>query len=199
MRNSLDIDLDQYAKWLPMVGTPDIESANLPAAFVQRLSRVKGVYDYWIQFPNKRTADIVEFENEMFGIGKTQAYQDIRLVKLLLGNIETSTKDFWRWRINTIVMDSIEKAHRAGDYKAVASLVKNLILNNKTCKEDPLELDFDKIVPQTFELTDDIRIVNPSAVRTPRKKIEALLRKYGCKDGMAIQDVDFEEVQDEEK
>jgi len=187
-------DLDQYARWLPVVGTPEIEKANLPAPFIQRLQRVRGIYDYWRQFPNKQTADIVEYEAQMFGIGKSQAYEDIRLVKLLLGDIEASTKEFWRWRINTIIEENIKSARRAGDYRAVASLVKNLILNNKTDKEDPLELDFDKIVPQTFEMSDDIQIVNPKAVRTPRRKIEELLKKYGRKGGMAIDDADFEEM-----
>lgn len=189
-------DLDLYAKWLPMVGTPEMKEANLPAPFVQRLQRVKGVYDYWRQFPNKQTADIVEYEQQMFSIGKTQAYEDIRLVKLLLGDIEASTKEFWRWRINTLIEENIKSARRAGDWRAVASLVKNLIQNNKTDKEDPLELDFDKIVPQQFEMSDDIRIVNPNAIKTPRKKIEELLKKYGRKDGLAIDDADFEEVKE---
>lgn len=191
-------DLDEYAKWLPMVGTPDIESANLPAAFIQRLQRLKGVYDYWLQFPNKRTGDIVEFEAQMFGLGRTQAYQDIRLVRLLLGENETSTKAFWRWRINNLIMDNLKEARRAGDFKSVASLIKNLILNNKTDKEDPLELDFDKIVPQQFELSDDIGIVTPGAIKTSRRKIEDLLRKYGHKPSMDVQDADFEEVSDGE-
>lgn len=191
-------DIDEYAKWLPMVGTPDIEGAHLPAAFIQRLQRLRGVYDYWLQYPNKLSADIVEFEQQMFGIAKTQAYQDIRLVKILLGDIEASTKDFWRWRINTILMESLKGARRAHDYRAVASLVKNLIANNKTDKEDPLDLEFDKIVPQQFELSDDIRIVNPASSKTSRKRIEELLRKYGRTQSMEITDADFEEVKDEE-
>lgn len=192
-----NIDIDEYARWLPAVGTPEMEKAGLPAPFVQRLQRMRGAYDYWRQFPNKQQADIVEYEVQMFGIHKTQAYQDIRLVKLLLGDIEASTKEFWRWRINNIIEENIRSARRAGDYRAVASLVKNLILNNKTDKEDPLELDFDKIVPQTFEMSDDIRIVNPKATRTPRRKIEELLKKYGRKEGLDIEDSDFQEVKDE--
>jgi hypothetical protein len=196
MNNNLD--LDEYAKWLPLVGTKDIEEAQLPSSFIQRLQRIRGVYDYWLQFPNKQMIDIVSYEEQMFGIQKTQAYQDIRLVKLLLGDIESSTKEFWRWRINTIIMDNIKSARRASDFRSVASLVKNLILNNKTDKDDPLELDFEKIVPQTFEMTDDISIVIPGKQKTSRKKIEEMLKKYGKKDGTKIQDADFEEIKDGE-
>ena len=71
---------------------------------------------------------------------------------------------------------------------------KNLILNNKTDKEDPIDLQLDQIIPQTFEMTDNISIIIPDAKKTPRKKIEDMLRKYGKKDDMQIENADFEEV-----
>lgn len=192
---NLNPDIDLYARWLPLVGTDEIREAHLPEHFTGRLTRLKAIYDYYRQFPNKQTAELVAWEEQMFGTKKTQAYQDLQLVRLLLGNIEASTKEFWRWRINTIIEENIKSARRAGDYKAVASLVKNLIANNKTDKDDPLELDFDRIVPQTFELTDDITIINPAAQRTPREKIRQLLRKYGSSE-LKVHETDFQEIQE---
>ena len=71
---------------------------------------------------------------------------------------------------------------------------KNLILNNKTDKEDPIDLQLDQIIPQNFEMTDNISIIIPDAKKTSRKKIEDMLRKYGKKDDMQIENADFEEV-----
>ena len=43
-------------------------------------------------------------------------------------------------------------------------------------------------------MTDNISIIIPDAKKTPRKKIEDMLRKYGKKDDMQIENADFEEV-----
>ena len=53
-------------------------------------------------------------------------------------------------------MKSAEKVHRSTSYfLAVAALSKVLVANNRTDKDDEPDLEFDKIVPQNFEPTDD--------------------------------------------
>lgn len=173
------VDIDEYARLLPIVGTPEMEQQHIHPEIVRRLERLRAVYDNWRQFPNKRTADMVRFMAETFGTGRTQAYEDIQLVKILLGNIESSTKEFWRWRINQITMDSIAEAAKKGNVKVIAALLKILVANNKTDKEDTLQAQFDKIVPQQFEMTDDISIVIPGKRKHTRKEIDDLIRKYG--------------------
>lgn len=187
-------ELDEYAKWLPVLGTPEIEAAHLPEQFIRRLERIKGVYDYWLKFPNYKMAEIVDFEKQMFGIRQTQAYQDIRLVKMLLGNIESSTRAFWRWRINAMLIASINKAERAKDYRSVASMYKNLILNNKTDKEDPIELGFGEIVPQEFSMSDQISIMLPGQNNIPLQKKKDLINFFSKKSGVKLDDADFEEI-----
>lgn len=190
------VDIDEYAKRLPLDRT-ELEKEHLPLPFIQRLERLRGLYTYWVQFPSKQTQDMVEYDQQMFKASRTQAYEDIQLVKVLIGDLQATSKDFWRWRINTMIMEDHKAARRAGDWRSAASMQKNLILNNKTDKDDPLELDFDKIVPQQFEMTDNITIVIPGKKKTSRKKIEEMLVKYGRKDDMPVEDADFEEVKDD--
>ena len=187
------INIDEYAKRLPL-DVEELRKENLPEAFVNRIMRLRGLYTYWLQFPSKQTADLVDYDRKMWNVRKTQAYEDIQLVKALIGDLQQSNKDFWRWRINTMIMDDHKAARRAGEWRAVATMQKNLILNNKTDKEDPIDLQLDRIIPQNFEMTDNISIIIPEAKKTPRKKIEDMLRKYGRKDDMQVDDTDFEEV-----
>lgn len=186
-------DLDEYSKWLPVVGTSEIDKANLPAPFVQRLTRIKGLCDYWRQFPNKRSRDVVLYAEDAYHLQKTQAYLDIQLVQRLIGNMEAGTKDFWRTRINAIAEDNIAAARRAGDHRSVAALLKVLVMNNKTDKDDPLELEFDKIIPEQFNTSNDISIVIKGKKTTTRKEMQAILAKYGKKD-VKIEDAEYEEV-----
>ena len=187
------VNIDEYAKRLPL-DISDLREEKLPEAFIDRIMRLRGLYTYWLQFPSKQTADLVEYDTKMWNVRKTQAYEDIQLVKALIGDLQQSNKEFWRWRINTMIMDDHKAARRAGEWRAVASMQKNLILNNKTDKEDPIDLQLDRIIPQAFEMTDNIGIIIPEAKNTPRNKIEDMLRKYGRKDDMAVDDADFEEV-----
>lgn len=189
------LNIDEYAKRLPL-DISELKEEKLPEAFIDRIMRLRGLYAYWLQFPSKQTADLVDYDRKMWNVRKTQAYEDIQLVKALIGDLQQSNKDFWRWRINTMIMDDHKAARRAGEWRAVATMQKNLILNNKTDKDDPVDLQLDRIIPQTFEMTDNISIVIPQAKKTPRKKIEDMLRKYGRKDDMAVDDADFEEVGD---
>lgn len=187
------VNIDEYAKRLPL-DISELREEKLPEAFIDRIMRLRGLYTYWLQFPSKQTADLVEYDTKMWNVRKTQAYEDIQLVKALIGDLQQSNKEFWRWRINTMIMDDHKAARRAGEWRAVASMQKNLILNNKTDKEDPIDLQLDRIIPQAFEMTDNIGIIIPEAKNTPRNKIEDMLRKYGRKDDMAVDDADFEEV-----
>ena len=187
------INIDEYAKRLPL-DISELREEKLPEAFIDRIMRLRGLYTYWLQFPSKQTADLVEYDTKMWNVRKTQAYEDIQLVKALIGDLQQSNKEFWRWRINTMIMDDHKAARRAGEWRAVASMQKNLILNNKTDKEDPIDLQLDRIIPQAFEMTDNIGIVIPEAKNTSRKKIEDMLRKYGRKDDLPVDDADFEEV-----
>lgn len=187
------IDLDQYAKCMPLSRDQLIEQ-HLPDAFINRIERVRGLYAYWLQHPTKVTSEVVEFDMEQFDIRKTQAYEDIALVKALIGDIQSSTKAFARWRANVMIEQDIQRAREDGDWRAVASMQKNYILNNKTDKDDPIELEFDKIVPQQFEMTDDISIVIPGAKKASRQRVEELLRKYHGKKTPEAEDANFEEV-----
>lgn len=188
------LNIDEYAKRLPL-DVKELEAEQLPRAFINRLVRLRGLYTYWLQFPSKQTADLVDYDERMFKIAKTQAYEDIQLVKALIGDLQQSNKEFWRWRINTMIMADHRAARRAKDWRAAASMQKNLILNNKTDKEDAIDLQLEQIIPQRFELSDDIQIVIPDAKKTSRKKIEELLRKYGKKDGIDIEPAEYETVE----
>lgn len=186
-------DIDEYAKRLPLP-IDELRKENLPEQFVQRIIRLRGLYAYWLQFPMKLTAELVEYDRQMFNACRTQAYEDIKLVKTLIGDLQASTKDFWRWRINTMIMEDHKAARRAGEWRAAATMQKNLILNNKTDKDDPIDLQLEQIIPQVFEMTDDIGVLIPGTQKTSRAKIENLLKKYGRRDDMVVEDADFEEM-----
>ena len=78
----------------------------------------------------------------------------------------------------------------------MAALNKVLVLNNRTDKDDEPDLEFDKIVPQNFEPTDDPTVLGIERIPDLRSRIRALYKRYS---NNIVQDADFEEVREEIK
>lgn len=115
-------------------------------------------------------------------------------MQILLGNLQQASKEFVRWKINRNLEADLKLARGKGDLRAVASIEKNRIMNNRTDKDDEPELEFDKIVPQNFELTDDPTVIGIAKVPGLRDKIRRLEKKYG---DTRIEDAQYEEIKEE--
>ena len=160
----------------------------------ERLQRLRGIYAYWLQFPSKFDKEIVDYDMKKFKVGRAQAYDDLHLTQILMGNLQQASKEFMRWKINRDLEEDLRLARQRGDLRAAASIEKNRIMNNRTDKDDEPELEFDKIVPQQFEMTDDPTVIGIQKVPGLRDRIRKLEKKYG---DTKIEDADYEEIKEE--
>lgn len=174
---SLPVNIDEYSRYVTM-NDDELQEQHVSQIILTRLHRLRGLYAYWIQFPGKCDREIVTYDINMFRVSRTQAYDDLHLVQVLLGNLQQANKEFMRWKINMDIEEDLKAARRAQDYRAVAQLEKNRILNNRTDKDDEPELEFEKIVPQTFEPVDDPTVIGIQKIPDLRNKIKKLISKY---------------------
>lgn len=188
----LPTNLDQYSRYVTLDDS-ELRDLKVAEAVLVRLHRIRGLYAYWLQFPSKLDNDLVQYDMAMFKVSRSLAYEDIHLVKVLLGNLQQTTKEFMRWRINKSVEQDIASARRAGDYRAIAALTKVMVLNNRTDKDDEPDLEFDKIVPQNFEPTDDPSVLGIERIPDLRGRIRALVKRYS---NTMVQDAEYEEIKD---
>ena len=191
---SLPVDIDEYSRYITLNDDELTELKVNPNLF-ERIHRLRGLYAYWLQFPNKFENDIVTYDMNMFRVGRAQAYDDIRLVQVLLGSIQSANKEFMRWKINKDLEEDLKAARRAQNYRAVAAIEKNRILNNRTDKNDEIDLEFDKIVPQLFEPTDDPSVIGIEKIPRLRERIKLLNKKYS--NNIDMKYTDYEEVEDD--
>lgn len=190
---SLPVNIDEYSR-LVVMDDDELMAQHIADSVRERLKRLRGLYAYWLQFPSKFDKEIVDYDMRMFRVGRAQAYDDLHLTQVLLGSLQNASKEFMRWKINRDLEDDRQKALHKGDMRAVASIEKARILNNRTDKDDEPELEFDKIVPQTFELTDDPTVIGIEKVPGLRDKIRRLEKKYG---GTKVEDAEYEEIKEE--
>lgn len=191
----LPVNLDEYSRYVTL-DDAELRQLRVAEGVLLHLHRIRGMYAYWLQFPSKVDNDLVQYDMAMFKVSRSLAYEDLHLVKVLLGNLQQTTKEFMRWKINKSLEQDIAAARRAGDFRSVAALSKVLVANNRTDKDDEPDLEFDKIVPQNFEPTDDPTVLGIERIPDLRGKIRALYKRYS---NTMIQDADFEEIKEKIK
>ncbi len=193
----LPINLDEYSRYIVM-NDDELKKEPLNPLVVERVHRLRGLYAYWLQFPDKFERDILQQDINFFGVGRTQAYDDIRLVQLLLGNMQQANRNFMRWKINQDLEKDLAAARRAGDHRAVASIQKVRVLNNRTDKEDEPDAAYDRIPLLDVAFTSNPKVLGIEGYENEtklRKDIEKFNKLYS-RDYENREYTDFEEIED---
>jgi len=174
---SLPVNIDAYSEYLP-IDSDELRSKLVPEDTIFRVERLRELSAYWRSYPQTSPKELVNRCMQLFHVGKSQAYDDIHILKILIGNLEATTKEFARWRANQMIEEDRLAARRDGDWRAVASMQKNYIINNQTDKEDTPDRAFEKIVPLQIEPTDDPSVLGIKAPKNLRQLRDKLIRRY---------------------
>lgn len=165
---------------------------GVPELIQQRLIRLRDMYNYWLQFPRKKDLEIVGELELRYKVGKSTAYEDIRIIKRLLGDFAKTTKDYHRYKFCQMIDETYEMAKRIKDARAMGAAANYYGKYTQLDKEDILDKGYDKIIVQPFEPTDDPTVLGIKPIPNVRERIKSKIQQYWSED---IEDVDFEEVE----
>lgn len=171
---------------------PDMEKAGLTPLQVKAVLRIRDAYTILRDNPNKKEREIIDHLVAMHGIEKSQAYNDLKLVKVLIGNFEQASKEWHRWRFNRRNEQTYELARKWKNANAMARCDHDYAKFNRLDQEDIQSIDWDSIRIQPFFPTSDPRAVGIKPIPNLNEKIAALEEKYNA-DIEAV-DVDYEDV-----
>lgn len=96
---SLPVNIDDYMKYMPL-NEDELQDFHLSAIVKARVERLRGCYAFWLRYPRFTVREMVDQDKAMFGVSETQAYDDIHLCQVMLGNLNAASKEFWRWKVN---------------------------------------------------------------------------------------------------
>ena len=191
---SLPVNIDAYSDYLPL-DSEQLRRDLVPEDTIFRVERLRELSAYWRSYPQTSPKELVNRCTQLFHVGKSQAYDDIHILKILIGNLEATTKEFARWRVNQMIEEDRLAARRDGDWRAVASMQKNYILNNQTDKPDTPDMAFDKIVPLQLEPTDDPSVLGIKVPKNLRAKRDKYIKQFSRDDEYTS----YEEVPTDDK
>lgn len=163
---------------------------HLSPQAIDRLLRIRSAYSLMNEFPSKRDRDIILHITSMFGVEKNTAYEDLRIIKDLLGTINRQSKDWHRYKFNAMVMKAYDIAEIKQDADAMQKAANTYAKYNQLDKEDIQQIPWDEIIPQPFIPTEDPSVLGIKPMPNFRTKISELTKKYAND----IQDVTYEDI-----
>ncbi len=164
---------------------------HLASQQLDKLLRIRSAYTMMLEFPSKKDREIILHLQTNFGIDRTAAYDDLRVIKDLLGSINKQSKDWHRFKFNNMV----EKAYNLAELKqnpdAMTKAANTYAKFNQLDKEDVQTVPWEKILPQLFEPTSDPSVLGIKPMPKFRETIAAMKKKYLSDD---VEDVTYEEI-----
>lgn len=157
----------------------------------KRLLRIQSVYTMANAFPWKKDIDLVRDDMKVHHISRTQAFEDVRFAKTLLGSVNAASKDYIRWRFNEEIMATYRAACKAGDTLSRVKALDAYAKYNKLAVEDQIIFDVTVLATQPFTMTDDPASIGLKMIPNIRDVISKTIAEFSKND---IIDVDFEEV-----
>lgn len=164
---------------------------GVPECTRARILRLRSAYTHWNEFPTIGDKQIRDFLMDQFDIEKTAAYEDIKLVKILIGETSETSKSFHRWKFNQMTQETYDQAREAENLVVMAMASANYGKYNQLDKEDAVLIAWDDIAIQPFEPTSDPTVLGIKPIPNIEAKIEAMKKKYMSED---VEDITYEEI-----
>lgn len=161
-------------------------------ATIRHLVRLRDIYSYWLSFPSKKDRDIVCVLKSRYGISETAARADLRLIKVLLGNFQKTSKDYHRYRFSVMINKAYDKADMANNTRDMVAAAAQYARYFALDKEDEQDGNIaETIVPVVLKFTDDPEAIGFKKIPDAREKIKKLKKELFTE---TTQFVEYEEI-----
>lgn len=202
MLNNFNTDL--YADNL-MLPVEELKAKKIDDAVIERIIRLRDIYNYILRNPLKRERQYVEYivhNSENLGNGKKitlrMAYDDLEVIHAIIGNLQNCTKEWHRWRFNNMIMEGYKLAVDKQDPAAIARLASAYGKYNKLDKDDEKDARYTDIPHIRF--TFDVSTLGFKPIPNVNEFIDKLIKQYS---NTALSDIAedadiIEEIKDED-
>ena len=185
--------LDTAQKFL-FADEREMQEAGLSTGTRGRMIRLRDLYNYWLAHPRLLDKDIVAEIIRRYQVGKSMAYEDLKVIKYCLGAMNQSTVEFERWQFRQRLDEAWNTARVNGDARAMAQLVHAQGKFMRLDKDEAAAPDYSTITPPFLEISGDVSVVGFEPIVDVEKLVKKLTARYIKAEA---KDVEFEEVDNE--
>ena len=170
----------------------DVLREKYPDVSVERVLRLRSMYNWFISNPESKDKEFVDECLSRYGVSKTLAYDDLRVIKSVLPHITQASRDYHRWKYNEMILETYQMAKKRKDTKTMERAATSYAKFNNVNVEDEQSVPYDLIVVQPFTATQDPSVLGIKPIPNIDKKISDLIAKYRA-ESMDIDDIEYEE------
>lgn len=142
------------------------------------------MYNWFISNPDSKDKEFVDECISRYGISKTLAYDDLKVIKSVLPHITQASRDY--------ILETYQMAKKRKDTKTMERAATSYAKFNNVNVEDEQSVPYDLIVVQPFTATQDPSVLGIKPIPNIDKKISDLIAKYRA-ESIDIDDIEFEE------
>lgn len=170
------------------------EMTHLTPVEVEQVLRYRFAFTMCLESPSISDNKLRDMLMTEFRISQSQAYRDIASMKIILPNIKSAGKDWYRYMFNEEIKTAIQECKDAGpEYlKERILALDKLAKYNKLDQDDEEQLPWDEILPMEIEPTTDPTVIDVKPIENREQEIKKLLNHY--KGDIEIEDIEYQEL-----
>jgi len=165
---------------------------------VSALMRIRDEYQWTLANPDKPDRAFVDTMVARHGMSERAVYADLAVIKQLLPALQSSSREWHRWKANQMLLETYEQAKRRHDTKTMERAAASYAKFNRVDLEDEQVIPYEDIVVQPFTATSDPTVLGIKPIENLEEVVKSLIAKYR-QETLDIEDVEFEEADLEEK
>lgn len=170
----------------------EMNEAHLPEVQQARLLRLRDMYLYWLRHPAYSDKSIASQIQVQYNVCASQAYEDVRLLKICLGNLGQVTRQWCQYVFMQRCEEGFAMARASGDANAFAKVLSALGKFTRLDHDENIGPDYSQIIPQRFELTTDPTVAGFERIPNIDKKVRDLQLRFAkeSEDAVYVQIID---------
>lgn len=153
-------------------------------------SRLEFIFTYWLDNPMITHKAMRDFVQEQFGVSNIQAMRLISYTEILLGNVRTAGKEWYRFMVVEGLKKIHDRAYEEGDWKAAAMAMDKIGKYTRLDQKEDEELNQDNIFVPEWEPSADVSVLDIEIPPDFEEKRGKLIEKYIGE----TEDVDFTDL-----
>lgn len=170
----------------------DDSVTNLSEKEIELLNRYKEIFVVWLHNPAWSDKEIVNYIRQSMNLSRTQAYDNVQKVKVILGNVRNASKEWQRYRVIEMCTEAYALAKKRGDIKAMVMAADKLGKYTMLDKDDIDIPNWEDYVPPQLEPTSDVSVLGVTRSEKFKKQVERMKKKY-LNDDITVQDAELAE------
>lgn len=158
--------------------TPD----EVDVKFTDNELALKHIYEdifcKWLDKPSLMDKDLIKIITTTYGRSKIQAYRDVAIIKSVLGNVRNASKEWHRYTFIENIKEDRKIAKKDKNIEAMIAADIAYGRFTKLDKDEEGDIDYDQIIPPSFEPSNDVTILGLEKVKNLSERRTALAKKY---------------------